>query len=329
MAATSADNNRVRIEAFLSKASGSELPKSNESYTIQEAVWLFEAALNYGAIDPTARPQNIQKDHFEVRVNAQNGRISEVDLLNGFNAMTQELGARPIAGTDKLLAMDAMVKPITDQLIAFHLVRMTGQGQSIEFGALNTNFTGVYRCRGAITDVPNSLNPCGANLRGDKAIQGRINAAIGAIYVDQYLTDIESWTIQAYDENCELLTAPNLEDRILPAAGYPSTTPNNCPSTQFPYDDFLSFSTSDYYLGGFPHDVEPCLGPCTMALLTQNLWTLMGEVQSDRVGTNAPDRIACYVDGARCLVEPPPSGIYHFEHVVTFTYGRWNSGPNE
>ncbi len=315
------DDKRARIEGFLDKARSPIRQKSQTDYSLEEAEWLMEAALNYGTADPRANKDSIHVDEFSVYVPSTNGRVDEADLITAFNDMLDSLAATPLGNDERIIAMDVDAR-LDNELMWFGVQRAVGNGEPIVLGILNTNFTGTYRCRPDALPSPQIV--C-QERAGDLAIQQRMNAGIGIYTNDWYLTDIEFWRVwQVWPDIApEEITDPDWDQNVLPATYFPNANDPTGPGVW--YDDYMTMTSPICY--GYLIDCEPCLGAGLMTILTQHAWDLMEDVKATYASDPQLDNVACIVQGIGYnLTGNPQNAEWKFCHNVTFVYGNWNLG---
>jgi hypothetical protein len=308
----------AQIIAFKTKATSSERPKSTTTYEQDEALWLVEAALNHESIDAEARYDEMKTISYEEEATLQaDGRVSEEDLFDVYYALKQAFQAEPMEEGDKLMVVDVVAK-LEGGLVKFVAHYIVGKDGPPGTSALNTNFSGTYRCRNG---AYSPFAPC-MERNGAMAIQNRINWVLPPYTSNYILTNVEVWRVWDVDPfaaSNPRITQADLPNKLLPAIQFPYA---NDPAPGSGYDDHMTFTTN--YCPGQSFDCEPCLGPADMTRITQNAWDLFEQVRVNYGSMPGLQKIACGVSGYQyTLAGSQQNGDQRFCHNVSYVFGKW------
>jgi hypothetical protein len=304
------------IIAFKTKAATSDRPKSTTTYEQNEALWLVEAALNHESIDVEARYDEMKTISYEENATLQaDGKVREEDLFDVYSALKAAFQAEPMEEGDKLMVVDVVAK-VDGELVKFTAHYIVGKDGPPGTSALNTNFSGTYRCRqGAFSPTISCMERNGA-----MAVQNRINWVLPPYTSNYILTNVEVWRVWDVDPgNGVRITQADLPNKLLPATQFPYA---NDPQPGSGYDDHMTFTTNLCY--GQSFDCEPCLGTVDMARITQNAWDLFEQVRVNYGTIPGLQKIACGVTGRHYTIAGPPvGGDQRFCHNVNYVFGQW------
>lgn len=309
----------AQIIAFKTRATSEARPKSDVDYSQAEALWLVEAALNHESIDAEARYDELKTASYETTLPAQqDGKVREEDLFDVYNALKNAFTGTPMEEGERVMAVDVVVK-LESGLVKFTAHYIIGKGGSGSTSALNTNFTGTYRCRNGAYSPTISCQ----ERNGAMAIQNRINWVLPPYTSNYILTNVEVWRVWDVDPfavSNPRITQADLANKLLPAIQFPYA---NDPVPGSGYDDHMTFTTNLCY--GQAYDCEPCLGPVHMARIAQNAWDLFEQVRVNYGTIPGLQKIACGIMGHRYTVGGNPNGIgdHRFCHNVDFVFGKW------
>jgi len=309
----------AQIIVFKTRATSEARPKSDVDYSQSEALWLVEAALNHESIDAEARYDELKTASYEASLPAQqDGTVREEDLFDVYNALKNAFTGTPVEEGDKVMAVDVVVR-LENGLVVFtahYIIGKEGPGGS---SALNTNFTGTYRCRAG------GFSPLVAceERNGAAAVQNHVNWAIGTTATSDYiLTNVEVWRVwdvNPFAASEPRITQADLANKLLPAIQFPYA---NDPLPGSGFDDHMTFTTNLCY--GQAFDCEPCLGPVDMARITQNAWDLFEQVRVNYGTIPGLQKIACGVTGHHYPLEGDAwNGDQRFCHNVDYVLGQW------
>jgi len=316
----------IKIQTFIRKAANPVRTKSNVEYTKEEALWLVEAALNYGEVDPEELKKELEYQEFEVEVPVVNDKVSESDASDTYTALKAMMDAAPLSANQKLVAVDVVVKT-ENGVVTFKTYRVVGKvdPQETTLFQLNTEFTTSARTRQGVTEH-GSVNACGTG-RADVDIPARVNWTFGLHQVNDILTDVEIWHV--WGSNGGFVETPDLAMHILPITLFPNPNdPDGVPPVTFgntDYNDYLVYLTPPSNSSS-TLDTEPCLAPMALSFLTQGLRDVVDIVQQDYVENPYLVPISCIITGYQLPVLVGTNSSWRYLHNVDIVYGRWQHG---
>jgi len=316
----------TKIQSFIQKAKSPVRTKSNVEYTKEEALWLVEAALNFGEVDPEEMKKELEYQEFEVEVPVVNDKVRESEAINAYTALKAMMEASPLAADQKLVAVDVVVKT-ENGVVKFKTYRVVGKvdPQETTLFQLNTEFTTSARTRQGVTEH-GSVNACGSGM-ADLDIPARVNWTFGLHQINDILTDVEIWHVWGY--NGGFVETPDLAMHILPITLFPNPNdPDGIPPFTFgntDYNDYLVYLTPPSN-SSFIIETEPCLAPIAQSFLTQGLRDVVDIVKQDYVQNSYLVPISCMITGYQLPVTVNNHASWLYLHNVDIVYGRWQHG---
>lgn len=299
--------------------------KSLVEYTPEEAEWIVEGSFNWGTYDPEAKYGDMKVDEYLAEVTMANGKVKESDLLEVYATLEAAVAADPLEAGKELHVIDVEAK-VEGGTLKLTTQRVSAQ-QTPPFNsnALNTNFTGNHRGR-------SEFGGCSVNS-SDAAIQGRINAAIGALSSIYTVINVQRWEVRGATPFLPGQWIPfvvsDLPNRRIAALTFPN--PNDLTPVetwwfnQAVFDDYRTYYTPESLpLSDLDQIFNTCLSPTAMTYLTQSTFNLMGLVRTNYVQNNAIVPLSCRVQGWRIRLSSNNQGqfLYRMGHNVTYTYGQ-------
>jgi len=309
-----------KIRAFITSAKEPRQTKSNGAFTIRDAEWNIEAALNMGRVDPNARFGDTRSVKYTYRMDVVDDMVEEDDVLSGYLALEADLDATEMDYYEQATVVD-VINEIDGTEVLFTAEMFIGKNPDgpVSNGPPNTVFTSGHKCR--VT----SIGVCATSYPGDKEIKNRVNYGLG-IY-PCCITDVETWTVTSY-----LPTWPpfpiqqvDLNARLIPTALYPNPSEDALNRN----DNFLIYR-SELCTGFIPLDCEPCIVADDMSMLTQGAYDVMLDVFANYVTNPNTEPIVCNIHGyAITYNNGTTTPDMEFYHTASFTYGRWYDGSLE
>ena len=188
----------ARVNSFIERARSSTYQKSAEHFSADSAVWYVEAALNYSLADIRFNYADKFVDSITVQLSMGPGGAAAADVYAGFAHLFEQLSALN-DNEYQLIVVDVLEHGHENGT----LTAVYQLGLGAPKGAPNATYT-VHNdyTWGKIGDIqPHLLCRCGTNTNipeycANKIIQQRINAAnYYALLPGQYVTDVETWTV--------------------------------------------------------------------------------------------------------------------------------------
>lgn len=290
------------VEAFVGQAQGG-YSKGTEYMTVDSTEWFVEAGLNYSLAKSWLEFSSSQVDSVSITVPMNNGSVLSTDAYAAFNVLFDSLDHVEIEGVQHLALVDVTLEQEGDNLeVLARYVVGTGYEKT-----LNTNYPPGYALMWWQQAGPNC--GCGdysSSTCADRKIETRVRAAIlFPMSPGDYLTDIETWTVDPY---------------------YATDIPNK----HYSIEDFLD----PQYVPGhsnqdFPiyfcntGDCSTCLDNGDLSFHTQGTYDLFFWIRNNHCPSKRP--LTLTVDGDMGMGYDP---LYF--HAVTYTFGIKHSGtPSE
>jgi hypothetical protein len=311
-----------RIRAFIASAKEPRQTKSNGTFTIRDAEWNIEAALNMGRVDPNARFGDTRSVKYIYRMDVSEGLVTEDDVLSGYLALEADLDATELDFYEQATVVDVS-NEVDGIEVLFTAEMFIGKNPDVpvSYGPPYTNNLTPHKSRIAAP----TYWWCDYPLSADLVVKDRVNYGLG-IY-PCCLTDVETWYVRAYHAPIIWpfeVTDVDLANRLIPTVNYP----NPWEDPQNPNDDYLIYRTQIY--NGSDMDCEPCVNVQAMQVLVLGSYNVMLDIHSNYV-TN-PNVVPISMQCAGTMITWP-NGTPYFDHVyyhsVSFTYGRWYDGTLE
>lgn len=316
-----------RVLAFITTARsvGNGDLKSGEAFSVADAVWAIEAALNYSLGDYSRAYSDLTSDSLLLVIDPQDGHYAGADVYGAFNMAMTVL--TPLTNEEQHVILIDVEEPASGSA-TLKLYYLIGSGYEKADPPNNNYASNDHRWWGYPGSSSGPCN-CGGNTNSsarcaDKEIEHRINwANTYAIGPNEYLTDVEIWRVNELPTN----TAPafrryNFRDPLMI---------NGVAPLDDWYRDTRTFSW---------RNIAPLGGECVLAspqfpemqhwtgTATNGTWSAVMVIKN----LHCPTKLFLNAKAENPWTITIPIGnnpsVKHIGHRWAFTFGRIQSGPN-
>jgi len=300
------------ILSFLSKVNSTDVEKNLGFYAADSVEWYVEAALNYGDTYPTGDYDDYAVDTVITTVPLSAGEATDADVLNAYQTLDGLLANIPVISGNTVVLIDVFAQQEGDNLV-LNTYRVTGTPSA---KVLNTTYVPGQSYRSRTT--PGFGCGCGIVVPykcADRTIQDRVkNHITFPIYPNQYLTNVQIWTVAGWSG-----WPTDLPSHYLAATDFPNPV-----QPLYPENSNITYRVyKREWLDSF-ENIEPCLSPADMSYLTQNTYGVMVQVRNTY--QPAQQLINISIVGKYDILIGNP--IRNYFHSCQFTYGNIYSGSN-
>lgn len=203
----------ARIKAFIRNAAEARqgTPKDGEAFTVTDAVWNIEAALNYAVGDYNKTYNELAMGSLTVPLPVANGQSTAASVYAAFNAALDALA--PLTTDEQhVVLVDVVEPPPGAQALTINY--QIGSGYEKANNPPNTNYT-VSHWWGNPAGQSSTPCDCTGNLDpsrrcANKEIEWRMNAAnLYALQPGEFLTDVETWRVSENPSNTNQPAQPH------------------------------------------------------------------------------------------------------------------------